>query len=87
MSSTQNLIFFSQKVKVLSGDISARFNQSGSGIAHIEVGTEVVVECPIGVAGAAGAASLLREGDKNTITASFLKGAKEQGGYYLKTLS
>jgi len=60
------------KVKLVSGDISQRVNQSGSGIAHIEVGSEVVVECPAGAAGAAGAASQLRE-EKNVNTASFLK--------------
>ena len=69
--------------------MSGSVGQSGSSRnkSSIAAGSEVVVECPSGVAGAAGAASLLREGDKNTITASFLKGAKEHGGYYLKTLS
>jgi len=59
------------EVKLVSGDISGRVNQSGSGIAHIAVGREAVVECPAGVAGAAGAASQLR--GENIITASFLK--------------
>ena len=61
----------------MRGEVSGRVNQSGSGIAHIAVGKEAVFECPAGVSGAAGAASQLR--GENTITASFLKGAKEQG--------
>ena len=61
----------------MSGDISQRVNQSRSGIAHIEVGSEVVVECPAGVAGAAGAATQLRE-EKNVNTASFLKGTERR---------